>query len=87
MMVSSNRLLLNLPGGPNILDSVLKNNDNMRSGVGVGGQIDCRKIRFYVGWGTSYSVLFLDFSRAIYEGLHRHLKEVNCKSLGNGVRI
>ncbi len=76
--------------GENILGLVLTNNEKMISEVDVGSQLGCsdhREIRFSLEWEVNHSnnlVLILDFRRANYEGLRRHLEEVNWKSLEVG---
>ena len=76
--------------GENILDLVLTNNENMISGVDVGSQLGCsdhREIRFNLEWEANHSnnlVIVPDFRRANYEGLRRHLEEVNWEYLEVG---
>ena len=76
--------------GENILDLVLTNNENMISGVDVGSQLGCsdhREIRFNLEWEVNHNnnlVIVPDFRRANYEGLRRHLEEVNWEYLEVG---
>ncbi len=76
--------------GDNILDLVLTNDENMISEVDVGSQLGCsdhREIRFNLEWeenGDNNLTLVPDFRRANYEGLRRHLEEVNWESIGLG---
>lgn len=74
--------------GNNILDLVLTNNENMVSELDVGGELggsDHKEIRFNLDWAVIHKlniVLVPDFRRANYEGLRRHLEEVNWRTLG-----
>ncbi len=62
----------------------------MISEVDVGSQLGCsdhREIRFNLEWEVNHNnnlVLVPEFRRANYEGLRRHLEEVDWESLGLG---
>ncbi len=74
--------------GGNILDLVLTNNENMICEVDVGSKLsnsNHRKVRFNLKWEVNRDnnlTLVPDFRRANYEGLRRHLEEVNWELLG-----